>query len=312
MERLEKIFKRFYGVPFVQLDPRQFRPLGDEGDSSGLEEPHHHGNDQSDNWNRWHLQQKTVMEEIQMDLKEALEFFIVLNSKPSGSGESESKCKPDLGSTARDQMLKEEKRSSHPVPAPEEPSHSFSGFPYSPVSEEFTGTPRADQIPPKERKDHDINSERPDEDEIVGLYRLPGDPRDPFGYYRRSGDPFGNFFNIGSSMNMQTVIGADGVIEEQSTMKDSSGREETTVTRRMGDKCHTVTTIKDENGQEEIRETFQNIDKDKMSEFEQQWRGKGHPVEPATTDPGRAVLLPSLPGGTLSDNRGFFRKLFGF
>ena len=56
------------------------------------------------------------------------------------------------------------------------------------------------------------------------------------------------------------------VMEERRTVRDSSGREETTVTRRMGDSSHTVSTIRDEQGHEEKYETFKNIEKGEIIE----------------------------------------------
>lgn len=49
-------------------------------------------------------------------------------------------------------------------------------------------------------------------------------------------------------------------MEQKKTVRDSSGREETTVTRTMGDKSHTVTTRVDQSGIPETVETFTNID----------------------------------------------------
>lgn len=48
-------------------------------------------------------------------------------------------------------------------------------------------------------------------------------------------------------------------------MRDSSGREETTVTRRMGDESHVVSTIRDEQGRELKREVFNNVDKGEIN-----------------------------------------------
>ena len=55
------------------------------------------------------------------------------------------------------------------------------------------------------------------------------------------------------------------MVEERRTVRDSSGREETTVTRRMGDKSHTVSTIRDEQGHVVKKETFNNVDKGEIT-----------------------------------------------
>ena len=56
-------------------------------------------------------------------------------------------------------------------------------------------------------------------------------------------------------------------IEEKRTVRDSSGREETTVTRTIGDKSHSVTTRVDPSGIPETTETFTNVDEGSRAEF---------------------------------------------
>ena len=55
------------------------------------------------------------------------------------------------------------------------------------------------------------------------------------------------------------------MVEERRTVRDSSGHEETTVTRRMVDKSHVVSTIRDEQGRELKREVFNNVDKGEIN-----------------------------------------------
>ncbi|XP_076465290.1 uncharacterized protein LOC143297026 isoform X2 [Babylonia areolata] len=248
----------------------------------------HHGRDMFDDM---HLRIHQQMEDMDKRMQEAFRIFGI----PSGIQSSvpalpEGSSEPHSGSSARDHMLKEEKESSRPSQS--RPSHfqPFFGAIFSPMLGD-TDT--------KEIGDSDIDSENPNQEEVVDLYRQT---RNPFSY----------FFGGSQSMSIQTVVGADGVVEERRTVRDSSGREETTVTRRIGDQSHSVTTMKDGKGQEEKCETFQNIDKDKMLDFDKQWQGKGRHAEPAITDPNTAVQTPLPPGGILSDNRGFFRKLFSF
>lgn len=52
-------------------------------------------------------------------------------------------------------------------------------------------------------------------------------------------------------------------MEERRIVRDSSGREEETITRKIGDSSHSVTTITGEGGVVEKQETFQNIEKGK-------------------------------------------------
>ncbi|KAL8591248.1 hypothetical protein ACOMHN_017572 [Nucella lapillus] len=302
----DSIFKRFFGVSFPEIDQRRFRPVEeDEAENSWLGDARRHGTNLFHDWQFRHQQQQEMFE-LQQQIEEAFRFFSIPHYDPAavpilpdGSGETESK--PDSGSAARDAMLKEEREWSQRAQSPEQPveTHPFPGAMFSPWLEEFTGTPRLNRIPPRERKDQDIDSESPGKEEIVDMYH-------------QSRAPFQYFFGRGGTVNMRTLIGSNGVVEERSTRKDSSGHEETTVTRRMGDQAHTVTVVKDGKGQEEKRETFQNIDENKVSEFEQRWQGKGRVAEPAIADCNTAVQSPQVPGGALSDDRGFFRKFFGF
>ena len=48
---------------------------------------------------------------------------------------------------------------------------------------------------------------------------------------------------------------SDGSIEEKQVTKDNEGRETTTVTKKSGEDCYTVTTIKHPDGREERQES---------------------------------------------------------
>lgn len=71
-------------------------------------------------------------------------------------------------------------------------------------------------------------------------------------------------FNFGRSVTQRTVRLPDGRIEEHKTVKDSDGRETTTVTKRFGDQSHTVTTIKHPDGTEEHRENRNGVSDNDM------------------------------------------------
>lgn len=49
-------------------------------------------------------------------------------------------------------------------------------------------------------------------------------------------------------------------MEQKKVVRDSSGREQSTVTRSIGEQTHSVTTILDEQGRKEHREDFNNMD----------------------------------------------------
>ncbi|XP_045470062.1 uncharacterized protein LOC123677535 isoform X2 [Harmonia axyridis] len=65
---------------------------------------------------------------------------------------------------------------------------------------------------------------------------------------------------FGKSISTKTITKADGSIEIHKTIRDNEGNEETTITKRIGDKEHTLIKKKDSTGKEEIIENFVNID----------------------------------------------------
>nr|XP_033340645.1 uncharacterized protein LOC117228770 isoform X1 [Megalopta genalis] len=56
----------------------------------------------------------------------------------------------------------------------------------------------------------------------------------------------------------------DGTIEQKQIIKDNEGNEETTISRQIGDKLHTITTKKDKNGVETKTEELINIDESEL------------------------------------------------
>ena len=62
---------------------------------------------------------------------------------------------------------------------------------------------------------------------------------------------------------MHISIICDQTVEERSTVKDSNGCTKETITRRIGDSSHTITTITDQDGRQERRETVNNADRGK-------------------------------------------------
>ncbi|KAL1491132.1 hypothetical protein ABEB36_011774 [Hypothenemus hampei] len=79
--------------------------------------------------------------------------------------------------------------------------------------------------------------------------------------------PFQNrFFN--QSVQVRTVRQPDGSVETHRTVRDSEGNEETTVTRKMGEKEYTIIKKRDKEGKEEIHENMINMtEQDKPSFF---------------------------------------------
>lgn len=67
-----------------------------------------------------------------------------------------------------------------------------------------------------------------------------------------------------SSFSSVTIVDSNGISETKTTRRDSSGKEEVTVTRRIGDQLHTVTRRKDSCGNEETEEDTVNMDSEKL------------------------------------------------
>lgn len=74
-----------------------------------------------------------------------------------------------------------------------------------------------------------------------------------------------------SFSSVTTIIDSNGVTEQRTTRKKSNGREEVTVTRKIGDQTHTITHRKDRSGNEERHEDLVNIDDDGLADFNTKW-----------------------------------------
>ncbi len=51
--------------------------------------------------------------------------------------------------------------------------------------------------------------------------------------------------------------------EERKTVQDGLGNDETTVTRSIGDQAHSVTTVTDKDGTQNVKEHYSNMDESK-------------------------------------------------
>lgn len=80
-------------------------------------------------------------------------------------------------------------------------------------------------------------------------------------------------FQFGKSVSTQIIRRQDGSIEERRTIKDSSGNEETSITRQIGDKKHTITTKKAKDGSEEQTVDIINMDENELNGFHEKWLG---------------------------------------
>lgn len=111
-------------------------------------------------------------------------------------------------------------------------------------------------------------------------------------------EPFGgHIFQSGKSVSTQIIRRSDGSIEERRTFRDSSGNEETSVTRQIGDKKHVVITKKAKDGSQEQTEDIINMDENDLGGFNKRWFGYSTPNK------------PQLPTNNFEDD--VWRKFFG-
>ncbi|RUS81597.1 hypothetical protein EGW08_010649 [Elysia chlorotica] len=120
----------------------------------------------------------------------------------------------------------------------------------------------------------------------------------------------GGFFSR-QSVSISTFNGPDGKREQKRVVRDSSGREESSVTRSIGDKSYTVTTVTDDSGAQEKHEKLHNMDEGELSKFEELWSKPK--VERPSPLPGDSMLSPRSPRVLPVDphDHGLFYKLFG-
>ncbi|XP_048735337.2 HCLS1-associated protein X-1-like [Ostrea edulis] len=202
------------------------------------------------------------------------------------------------GENPRDSMLKE--ADSPPenqiVPLPPQhwgPHHFFGDF-----------FKKFDVQGPAIKEDKDLDKEAKD----IDLAKVFSDPNSGI---VSSAPQTGGFFSRGSSISVTTIRGADGKIEQKKTVRDSSGREETTVTRTIGEQSHTVTTKVDPSGIPETTETYTNVDQGSQKDFYDKW---GH----SPRNSSQPMLPPDHPAGSPGrsddnryDDKSFYDRLFG-
>lgn len=295
----EEIFKKFFFPPFEDYDQRRF------GDGNGSRSRNHHS--EPDMFGDWHRQMHQQMEEMDRQMMDVFRIFKIpdLHSalpRPSEKHQHQFEGKP------RDHMLKDEDAGTS-VQERKEPSLFSSphrGGIFSKWFESFPKLPQVDRVHPEDMRDSDLDGKKPNSEQIADLLTKKGDssPQHP-----GQMSLFPGFSFYGNSVKIQTIVGKDGMIEEKRTVRDSSGREETTVTRKIGDSSHVVTTITDGQGQEEKHEVFNSLDKDKIIDFDKHWAD----TREGTGSSKSLNQVPMPRNGVLSDDtRGIFRKFFGW
>jgi len=166
-------------------------------------------------------------------------------------------------------------------------------------------------IPDKEnlskKGDTDLDGKLSEED-IMSLVKSPSPDSQQISRPRRQ-QP--QFFSSSSSVTFSSFQGADGKVEQKKVVRDSEGREHTTITRSLGDKSHSVTTIIGNDGKQEKHETFTNMAEDEIGGFEKNWSEssqKRHPpINPAI--PADSLIKPD--SEISPHDRDLFSRLFG-
>lgn len=168
--------------------------------------------------------------------------------------------------------------------------------------------PKLDKIGPTKIEDTDLDGKISDEN-VLALIQGPEEKTRDANVQSPKSRP-GKFFSS-QSVHISTFNGPDGKMEHKKVVRDSSGREESTVTRSIGNKSYSVTTVTDNAGVQEKHENLQNMDEGELSKFEELW-SKPLYKKPSTS-PGDYMLSPKSPAGNSVDPQdlGLFYKLFG-
>ncbi|GFO36923.1 hypothetical protein PoB_006342800 [Plakobranchus ocellatus] len=123
-------------------------------------------------------------------------------------------------------------------------------------------------------------------------------------------DFFPHYLTPGEMDLLATEVKDYNKLEQKRVVRDSSGREESSVTRSIGDKSYTVTTITDDSGAQEKHEKLQNMDEGDLNRFEELW---SKPRQEGSKSPADSMLNPKLSSPSLIDPRdqSIFHRLFG-
>lgn len=161
---------------------------------------------------------------------------------------------------------------------------------------------------PEKIQDSDLDGSLSDHD-ILSLVKPQVDtPRQQQPLQPRQHQPAG-FFSSSSSVSFSSFTGADGKVEKKKVVRDSTGREETTVTRSLGDQSHSVTTVTNQDGSQEKHETFQNMDEKDVGSFENVWNS---PSQKPRNHPADQLVQPNVMPRIDLHDQDLFSKLFGF
>ncbi|GFR96693.1 myeloid leukemia factor 1 [Elysia marginata] len=200
----------------------------------------------------------------------------------------------------RDFMLKEKEKTEKPHSEADQPMIQNRPDPH---------VPKWDKFEPAKMEDTDLDGKLSDEN-VLALIRRPEGKRAPDVRVHPPQTRPGGFFSS-QSVRISTFNGPDGKVEHKRVVRDSSGREESTVTRSIGDKSYSVTTVTDDSGAKEKHEKLQNMDEGELSKFEELWSKPRYEKSPSS--PEDSMLSPRSAPGVAVDphDQGLFYRLFG-
>ncbi|XP_005088944.1 HCLS1-associated protein X-1 [Aplysia californica] len=203
---------------------------------------------------------------------------------------------PNPNQSPRDFMLKDGKGEEDQPTVPAHPE---------PRRRTIFSLPSWRKPEPEKKQDTDLDGKL-SEEQILSLVQKPQSELRRVEQPPQQRRP--HFFSSGSSVTFTTVQGADGKVEQKKVVRDSSGHEETTVTRSLGNQSHTVKTVTEGDGRQEKHETFQNMDEKDMGQFEEQW---SQPSQ-RPTSPADSLIAPTPVPRIDSRDQDLFSQFFGW
>ncbi|XP_014221220.1 HCLS1-associated protein X-1-like [Trichogramma pretiosum] len=132
------------------------------------------------------------------------------------------------------------------------------------------------QLPDGNQQDTDIDG-KVNSDELAKVWKSPNNSVQPFSPSRKS------FFSAFSS-STQMIRRPDGSVEQRKTVRDNEGNEEISVTRQIGNKLHTITTRKANDGSETQSEDIVNMDENELKSFDEKWQTLQSPLRESSQD----------------------------
>ncbi|XP_059143374.1 HCLS1-associated protein X-1-like [Physella acuta] len=152
--------------------------------------------------------------------------------------------------------------------------------------------------------DTDLDGKIPD-NKLLDIIKAPSEEIQAVEPYRHSKP---GFFSSTKSYSFSRIMGPDGKVEKKEVVRDSSGREETTVTRSVGDKSYSFTTIRKPDGTQEERETINNLNETEINRFKDLWN---EPAKPSLIAPEKPSLIAPPMSELNPEDKDLFSKLFG-